>query len=141
MSQPYPPLQDAVENLRVQSAALRADLSQLLRVEAPDFYAAVHAVIEAGGTTHVDPPSLTSDERQPETVPSAGLYDAALDEAPPRHLKDVWDGAGDVNDPLVPQDEYEHALVLSRLRNDPEAQWHGGSVPTKMGLDADTGTV
>lgn len=110
------PLQDAMETLRVVWRSRRTALSDFLRSSAPGLEEAIEAVIEAGGTSHIAPPELTADERGPEVVPASGIFDSIFDEQPPRHLKDVWDGQGDVEDPLVPQDEHEHQLVLSRLR-------------------------
>jgi len=110
------PLQDATETLRIAFQGLSSSLAHQLRAEASQFHNAVQAVIEAGGTSHIAPPELTAEERAPEGVPASGIFDSIFDEQPPRHLKDVWDGQGDVDDPLVPQDDHEHELVLSRLR-------------------------
>lgn len=94
-------------------------------------------MIEAGGTSHIEPPRLNLDDRQPEGVPAEGIYDSIFDDAvPARHLKDVWNGAGDVDDPLVPQDDYEHELVLTRLRENPEAPWHHTVGPTPTNTSA-----
>jgi hypothetical protein len=110
------PLQDATETLRIERQGLPSSLVRQLRGEAPKLLEAIQAVVEAGGTSHIAPPELTSDERAPETVPNSGIFDSIFDGHAPRHLKDVWDGQGDVGDPLVPQDDHEHELVLARLR-------------------------
>lgn len=108
------PLQDATEVLRNTWQSLPGDLSRFLHTEAPHLTAAIQAVVEAAGVSHIDPPVLTADERSPED--DTTLYDTVFDTDAPRHLKDVWDGVGDPGDPLVPQDNHEHELVLARLR-------------------------
>lgn len=73
---------------------------------------------------HVEPPRLNLDERLPEGVPDAGIFDTIFDEekAFHRHLKDVWQGKGEPGDPMIPQDEHEHQLVLQRLREESDNQ-------------------
>lgn len=110
------PLQDAMEVLRIERQGLPSSLVRQLRDEAPKLLDAIQAVIEAGGTSHIAPPELTDEERGPEEVPVSGIFDSIFDDRPPRHLKDVWKGAGDYDDPLVPQDDHEHELALARLR-------------------------
>ena len=124
------PLQDATEALRIAWRDLPYEVSRTLSTSAPDLVAAIAYCITTGATAHMPVPELTSDERQPETLPGVGLYDAAIDARPPRKLSDVWEGHGDYNDPLVPEDAHEHELVLRRLREDPEADWQSTAEST-----------
>lgn len=110
------PLQDATETLRTAYHGLSHSLVRQLQAEVPEFLGAVHAVLAHAAVVHIDPPVLSGDERQPEDVPASGIFDTIFDERAPRHLKDVWGGAGDFDDPLVPADDHEHDLVLARLR-------------------------
>lgn len=124
------PLQDATEALRIARQGLPYFLVERLRKDPKGFHLleAIDQVVMIGGTAHIEPPRLNLDDRQPDGVPAEGIYDSIFDDAvPARHLKDVWNGVGDVDDPLVPQDDYEHELVLTRLRENPEAPWPEGA--------------
>lgn len=124
------PLQDAIEALRVRFQGLPSLVVHQLRDENAEFVHAVEQVIAIAAVSHVPAPELGPDERQPEDVPSAGLYDGALDTQAPRKLHDVWNGQGDYNDPLTPSDDHEHELVLRRLREDSDkgvdSSWPAG---------------
>lgn len=122
------PLQDATEALRIAYRDLPYDLSRLLATNVPDFVAAIEYALSAADTSHIPAPELGPDERAPENLPGVGLYDAALDALPPRKLSDVWEGQGDYDDPLLPEDDHEHELILKRLRDNPEAEWPGGDI-------------
>lgn len=65
-------------------------------------------------------------------MPDAGIFDSIFEAEPfHRQIKDVWQGKGEPGDPLIPQDEHEHELVLQRLREDSDAQW-GGAQETSV---------
>lgn len=128
VSIPTPSLQDAMEALRREYHDAVINLPHFLAGEAADLAAAIEYVLSVADTEHVSPPPLRPDDRQPEDVDDVVLYDGALDALPPRKLADVWDGQGDYDDPLLPEDKHEQELVLTRLRRDPEADWQGGDI-------------
>lgn len=131
------PLQQSIESLSWQWRTLRVDLSHSVRDEAPEFAAALDELTFLADSAHQSPPELLEGDRDPSTVPSLGLYDAAIDARPIRHISEIWNGQGDYDDPLIPQDEYEHEVVLERLRADPEADWAGGDVPVRVTAEPD----
>ena len=121
------PLQDATEHLRTTYRTIRYDVGRYLSAETPALCAAIERVIAIADGSHIPPPELAENERQPQDVPDAGLYsDAIFDEAvPPRRLSDVWEGRGDYDDPFKPtEDDTEAAakhdadLIAKRMRED-----------------------
>ena len=131
---------DAMAALRTTFHALPPSLARLLRVEAPDFLQALNNVLILGTqeNEHIEAPRLRPGDLTPEEIPNF-FVDGDFDVEPPRHLHDVWQGKGDYNDPMIPQDRHEHELILARMASDPEAVWPGGTIgvatsETKTGI-------
>ena len=96
---------------------------------------AIERVTSLGASAHVPAPQLQEGDIAPEDLRADLLFVDDEDVVAPRHLKDVWQGRGDHDDPFQPIQDYisqpeasayDEELLARRMREDSDASLNKG---------------